>query len=56
MRSALNELNIAGTIVIGEGEMDEAPMLFIGEAVGTGIGPEVEIAGTTREPSTCILF
>ena len=44
MRSALNELNINGTIVIGEGEMDEAPMLFIGEAVGTGIGPEVEIA------------
>lgn len=44
MRSALNELNIQGRIVIGEGEMDEAPMLFIGESVGTGIGPEVEIA------------
>jgi fructose-1,6-bisphosphatase class II len=44
MRSALNELNIRGTIVIGEGEMDEAPMLFIGEKVGTGNGPEVEIA------------
>jgi fructose-1,6-bisphosphatase II len=44
MRSALNELNIAGTIVIGEGEMDEAPMLYIGESVGTGNGPEVEIA------------
>ena len=44
MRSALNELNIQGRIVIGEGEMDEAPMLFIGERVGTGIGPEVEIA------------
>jgi fructose-1,6-bisphosphatase II len=40
----LNELNIQGRIVIGEGEMDEAPMLFIGERVGTGIGPEVEIA------------
>lgn len=44
MRSALNELNIRGTIVIGEGEMDEAPMLYIGEAVGSGNGPEVEIA------------
>jgi fructose-1,6-bisphosphatase II len=44
MRSALNELSIAGTIVIGEGEMDEAPMLYIGESVGSGDGPEVEIA------------
>lgn len=44
MRSALNELNIVGTIVIGEGEMDEAPMLYIGESVGSGDGPEVEIA------------
>lgn len=44
MRSALNELDINGTIVIGEGEMDEAPMLYIGEKVGSGNGPEVEIA------------
>ena len=44
MRSALNELDINGRIVIGEGEMDEAPMLYIGEMVGSGVGPEVEIA------------
>jgi fructose-1,6-bisphosphatase class II len=44
MRSALNELDINGLIVIGEGEMDEAPMLYIGERVGSGNGPEVEIA------------
>ena len=44
MRSALNELDINGRIVIGEGEMDEAPMLYIGEKVGSGDGPEVEIA------------
>jgi fructose-1,6-bisphosphatase II len=44
MRSALNELEICGTIVIGEGERDEAPMLFIGESVGTGKGPVVQIA------------
>jgi fructose-1,6-bisphosphatase II / sedoheptulose-1,7-bisphosphatase len=44
MRKALNALNIAGTIVIGEGERDEAPMLFIGETVGSGKGPVVDIA------------
>lgn len=44
MRSTLNELEMAGTIVIGEGERDEAPMLFIGEEVGTGAGPKVQIA------------
>ncbi len=44
MRSTLNVLDINGTIVIGEGERDEAPMLFIGEKVGTGKGPEVDIA------------
>ncbi len=44
MRSTLNELEMAGTIVIGEGERDEAPMLFIGEKVGTGEGPKVQIA------------
>ncbi len=40
MRNALNELTIDGEIVIGEGERDEAPMLYIGEKVGTGQGPE----------------
>lgn len=44
MRKALNDVNITGRIVIGEGERDEAPMLFIGETVGTGRGPEVDIA------------
>ena len=44
MRRALNALDIAGTIVIGEGERDEAPMLFIGETVGSGKGPAVDIA------------
>jgi fructose-1,6-bisphosphatase II / sedoheptulose-1,7-bisphosphatase len=44
MRRALNELDIDGTVVIGEGERDEAPMLFIGEKVGTGKGPKIDIA------------
>ena len=44
MRSELNKLDINGTIVIGEGEMDEAPMLYIGEKVGTKNGPELDIA------------
>ena len=44
MRKNLNKMNIKGNIVIGEGEMDEAPMLFIGERVGTGTGPEFDIA------------
>jgi fructose-1,6-bisphosphatase II / sedoheptulose-1,7-bisphosphatase len=44
MRKALNTLDIDGTVVIGEGERDEAPMLYIGEKVGTGRGPKVDIA------------
>ncbi|WP_158735833.1 class II fructose-bisphosphatase [Alteribacillus sp. YIM 98480] len=44
MRRELNKASINGTIVIGEGEMDEAPMLFIGENVGDGTGPEIDIA------------
>ncbi|MCB1841103.1 MAG: class II fructose-bisphosphatase, partial [Alphaproteobacteria bacterium] len=44
MRHALNSLNIRGKVVIGEGERDEAPMLYIGEEVGTGSGPKVDIA------------
>ena len=44
MRRQLNLLDIKGTVVIGEGERDEAPMLYIGEEVGTGEGPEVDIA------------
>ena len=44
MRKFLNEMSMCGTIVIGEGERDEAPMLFIGEKLGNGDGPEVQIA------------
>ncbi len=44
MREQLNLLDIAGVVVIGEGERDEAPMLYIGEKVGSGQGPEVDIA------------
>jgi fructose-1,6-bisphosphatase II len=44
MRSEMESVDIAGTIVIGEGERDEAPMLYIGERVGTGAGPAVDIA------------
>ena len=44
MRSELNKINIQGEIVIGEGELDEAPMLYIGEKLGTNKGPEFDIA------------
>ena len=52
MRKALNSLNISGTVVIGEGERDEAPMLYIGEKVGTGEGPKVDIALDPLEGTT----
>ncbi|MGM0422383.1 MAG: class II fructose-bisphosphatase [Pseudomonadota bacterium] len=52
MRSTLNSLSIDGTVVIGEGERDEAPMLFIGEKVGAGEGPEVDIALDPLEGTT----
>ena len=44
MRKELNKIKMDGTIVIGEGEMDEAPMLFIGEKVGTKDGQKLDIA------------
>ena len=44
MRRELNKINMRGTVVIGEGEMDEAPMLYIGERLGTLNGPELDIA------------
>ena len=44
MRSELNQLDINGQIVIGEGELDKAPMLYIGEKVGTKSGPDIDIA------------
>jgi fructose-1,6-bisphosphatase II / sedoheptulose-1,7-bisphosphatase len=52
MRAALNELPMDGTVVIGEGERDEAPMLFIGEKVGTGTGPGIDIALDPLEGTT----
>ena len=52
MREQLNLLDIAGVVVIGEGERDEAPMLFIGEEVGTGKGPGVDIALDPLEGTT----
>ncbi len=52
MRQALNSLAITGTVVIGEGERDEAPMLYIGEKVGTGQGPEIDIALDPLEGTT----
>jgi len=44
MRNTLNKIDMRGQIVIGEGELDEAPMLYIGEKLGTGNGPELDIA------------
>jgi fructose-1,6-bisphosphatase II / sedoheptulose-1,7-bisphosphatase len=52
MRRELNKLPIDGTVVIGEGEMDEAPMLFIGEKVGNKAGPKVDIAVDPLEGTT----
>ncbi|SFP72890.1 class II fructose-bisphosphatase [Tranquillimonas alkanivorans] len=52
MRDQLNKLDIRGCVVIGEGERDEAPMLYIGEEVGSGEGPEVDIALDPLEGTT----
>lgn len=52
MRRGLNDMTIRGRIVIGEGERDEAPMLYIGEEVGTGEGPEIDIALDPLEGTT----
>jgi fructose-1,6-bisphosphatase II / sedoheptulose-1,7-bisphosphatase len=52
MRRELNKMPIDGTVVIGEGERDEAPMLFIGERVGNGLGPKVDIAVDPLEGTT----
>ena len=52
MRAQLDLLDIDGTVVIGEGERDEAPMLYIGEEVGTGNGPSVDIALDPLEGTT----
>ena len=52
MRTQLNKLDIKGVVVIGEGERDEAPMLYIGEEVGAGTGPDVDIALDPLEGTT----
>jgi fructose-1,6-bisphosphatase II / sedoheptulose-1,7-bisphosphatase len=52
MRRELNKIPIDGEVVIGEGERDEAPMLYIGEKVGTGNGPKVDIAVDPLEGTT----
>ena len=52
MRKELAKIDIRGRVVIGEGEMDESPMLYIGEEVGTGDGPEVDIAVDPLEGTT----
>src|ERR1700757_1853149 len=52
MRRELNKLPIDGTVVIGEGERDEAPMLFIGENLGSRVGPKVDIAVDPLEGTT----
>lgn len=52
MRAALNSVRIDGTVVIGEGERDEAPMLYIGEKVGRGKGPKVDVALDPLEGTT----
>ncbi|MGB2573215.1 MAG: class II fructose-bisphosphatase [Henriciella sp.] len=52
MRQAFNNIDFKGRVVIGEGERDEAPMLYIGEEVGTGLGPEIDIALDPLEGTT----
>jgi fructose-1,6-bisphosphatase II / sedoheptulose-1,7-bisphosphatase len=52
LREAFNKLEMDGTVVIGEGERDEAPMLYIGEKVGTGKGPKIDIALDPLEGTT----
>ena len=52
MRAQLNLIKMQGTVVIGEGERDEAPMLYIGEKVGAGVGPQADIALDPLEGTT----
>ncbi|WP_285767262.1 class II fructose-bisphosphatase [Peribacillus sp. SI8-4] len=54
MREEMNRINMNATIVIGEGEMDEAPMLYIGEKLGTGTEPQVDIAVDPIEGTTLV--
>ena len=52
MRKELNNIDMKGQIVIGEGELDKAPMLYIGEKLGTNNGPELDIAVDPLEGTT----
>ncbi|MBI4363811.1 MAG: class II fructose-bisphosphatase [Candidatus Latescibacteria bacterium] len=56
MRGAFDQIDIKGTVVIGEGERDEAPMLYIGEPVGSGKGPEVDIALDPLECTNSVAY
>ena len=56
MRRAFDNVDVRGTVVIGEGERDEAPMLYIGERVGSGYGPEVDIALDPLECTNSVAF
>ncbi len=56
MRNELNNINMKGRIVIGEGELDEAPMLYINENVGTGIGDEIDIAVDPVEGTNFVAY
>ncbi|MBU2753816.1 class II fructose-bisphosphatase [Acidithiobacillus sp. CV18-2] len=56
MRAALAQVHMRGTVVIGEGEKDEAPMLYNGETVGSGSGPEVDIAVDPVEGTTFMSY
>ncbi|PYZ95739.1 fructose-bisphosphatase class II [Alteribacter lacisalsi] len=54
MRNMFDSVNMRGTVVIGEGELDEAPMLYIGEELGSGTGPEVDIAVDPLEGTSIV--
>ena len=56
MRKELNKIEMNGRIVIGEGELDEAPMLYIGEKVGTGIGDSIDIAVDPVEGTNFVAY
>jgi len=56
MRRLLNQMDMDATVVIGEGEMDEAPMLHIGERLGTGRGPELDIAVDPLEGTNLVAY
>ena len=56
MRVAFDQINMDATVVIGEGEIDEAPMLYIGEKLGTGYGPKIDIAVDPIEGTNIVAY